>query len=418
MTWNLPALALGLALALIAPTALAAHMTQYHTNPVEHDDQGRANEPDGARGGLYDGGVADCTVDLTGDGRCSPGDLALWPAGKVVAQGCTDDTGRQPSGACGLFTIGIGTGPTGTLVPPQLPTGDPGPCGLLAGQRPVRLLDVHETVYPAITPGVGLPVFEVNRKLQDAGIFTLERQAGLGDGSDVAFGGVGMFAWYGIFFDRNCNGVIDHFGTGQSDPRNEFTWIGDDCINLFGVNAVPPDVCRAEAGTEVLGWEVPGNHHADYGGTCLGPECGLVFAPADLPGRLVLCTLAGGSAQGCDAEEAVFSGDPLLGPQDSSAPDWYFYPYYLGDANPYNRVYVAANNWPMYHYDPSVVVTMTVFGAVSPPRLHEATYDLGQAAFVDVDVLKTRHPALEAYLQTLVKPTLRSAWLTVREAWP
>jgi hypothetical protein len=136
---------------------------------------------------------------------------------------------------------------------------------------------------------------------------------------------------------------------------------------------------------------------------------------ADVPGWIALCTLLGGSDASCDEEEALYHGDPLLGAQDVQAPDFYFYDY-TGFDDVRTRTYVAAPNWPMYHYDQSLLVSSVVVGAVNPPVLDEGegVYDLTGAALVDVDRLTTRSPQVEAFLTGLVKPTARSTWLLVR----
>lgn len=408
---------LGLAAALVAGAlgADAAHMTQYSTNPVEHDDQGRSNEPDGATGGLYGAGVRDCTVDTDRDGRCTPLDLALWPEGEVVAQGCTDDTGRRVSGFCALNQgiTPVGPAPIGYVGVPPLD------CGLPAGERPLLMLDVRQALYPTAGVAGGHPIFELNRKLQDTGFFAVEQAILGGPGTDVLVGGTAMLAWYGYYHDKNCNGVIDQWGGEQADPRNEFTWIGD-CLPFGGAQVVVPrDVCIPEPDTLFLGWEFPGNHHAGSGASCT-VACVPTPSMADLPGRLVLCGLLSldpsGSAAACDADEAGLNGDPLFGEQGSSRPDWYFYDY-TGDPKLSTRTYVAAPNWPMWHYDNGLLTTTLVVGSVNPVVVEEGeVYDLSSSRLIDVDRLTTRSPILEGYLNGLVKPLARSTWLLVRAA--
>lgn len=384
---------LALAALLALPATTATHLGNYTTNPVEHDDQGRSNEPDFRPG--------DCTVDITGDGRCTAQDLALWPPGRVVAQGCTQDSGRVYSGLCGIETVVCPGNPVGPMLPVCNAVGPPVTCTAPpSGVRSVRFLDTHVNVQ-LTGPAGGTQYVEVNRKLQDLGVFGAEQAALGGDGSDVIAGPTGVWAWYGVFRDRNCNGVIDHFGDGTTpDPRNEFTWIGG-CLAFTGQPGVTGDVCRIEPTTlEVR--EFPGNHHAYAGLACqygVTPVCGLTGA--DTPGSLVLCTALGGSAQDCDAWEAEFNGDPLFGPQGSTAVDFPLSDR-TGDPDPATRMWVAGYGWAVFHYDQSLLVTTTMATAANGDQ------------FVDVDRYTSRAPVLGELLQGTVKPTLRATWLTVR----
>jgi hypothetical protein len=435
--WSL-AVALVLAGTVLVPAASATHLSAYRYYPTEHDDMGRVAEPDLASTSVLGSLVANCIVDFTpNDVGCVP-DGALGPAGAQaahVAPGCTDDTGRRPSGTCGIYTVGAGDGNTGEIIPPKV-AGVQGMSGVKAPGRVtptkdtvVRILD-SQTQLQMNPPAGGSKYLDINRKLDDSGL-----RAALG-GLDPSFrsqvltpGGNALWAWYGTWQDKNGNGVIDHqegdlppMGSGVA-VDNEFVWIGK-CIQFNGQPApVGQAYCRNETGPngallKMPVWVYPGNHHA-YCGFGVAQTCG--FAPADFPLRQVWNTLLVGYSDVNDPDEddEAFTGDSLLGPQNSVAMDQEMGDR-TGEPQITGRHWVYGNGWATFLYDQSLVVSTVVVTGVTfgtPDTARATTYDLNQLTSRDVDQYKTFSPVAESLLQGTVKPAARANWVFVRDAY-
>src|SRR5207244_3744238 len=80
------------------PPALAVST---YGNTFEHDDIGRSSEPDFLSTSVLGATVTSCNVDQNRDGQCEVLSSVLPnpnSGATVIAPGCTNDAGRQPSG--------------------------------------------------------------------------------------------------------------------------------------------------------------------------------------------------------------------------------------------------------------------------------------------------------------------------------
>lgn len=426
------------ALALPAP-ALATHMSSYRYTPTEHDDQGRVDEPDFATTAVLGRLVSNCIVSPTLAPGCVPDPQLPSPGSQaaVLAPGCTDDSGRRPSGLCGLFTIGVGNGNVGDIFPAQI-AGVQGKTGSGAPGRftptkttTIRFLDA-QVAYQLVPPAGGVTYLDYNRKLADAGLAAAMRALDPSLGSPfITAGGTALWAWHGLWTDKNGNGVVDHMDsedcsvttcgpTGGVLPSNEFLWVGK-CIQFNGQSAPTGQrYCLKEPGLQMPAWIFPGSHHAycGFAVTPLALECG--FAPADFPGRQAFNFALGafGSGADLDAFDDQFTGDPLFGPQEVLRVD-HLMADRTGEAQMTGRHWVVGNGWALFFYDQSLAVsTTTVVGTTTaaPDEALPTLYDLGKLTSADVDSYRTWSPALEQLLQASLKPLARSQWVMARDA--
>ncbi|MCA1814640.1 MAG: hypothetical protein LC624_11970, partial [Halobacteriales archaeon] len=194
-----PLVALLLCAALALPgSALASHMQSYTRLP-EHDDLGRSDEPDRASTSVLGPLVAERVVGLSSVDNAFAVPDAAFPVGAVLAPGCSDDAGRQPSGLCwlnGQVRFAGVPGMTGNAAPGLTRTKD----------ASVRLLDARQD--QMVSAGA-VRVLDVNHKLVD-----MVRPVSSGVDPDLfqrfVLGPTELWAWFGIWQDRNGNGVIDH----------------------------------------------------------------------------------------------------------------------------------------------------------------------------------------------------------------
>lgn len=427
---------------LLPATALAGHITYYRFNPVEHDDQGRSDEPDGLSSAILGPVVAGCNVEVPVGGFASRCNVASSADGRVVAPGCTGDgPGGEPvrrqSGACGLWTIGAGytlnVVPPATVPPPLSELGQGGDRAPgLAGskQQAIRFLDTQ--VFWASQPPVSAPnthQIALTRFLQDAGAATglsLPLAHGIVPGDAI------VHVWFGEWQDLNGNGVIDHFTPGSAGPSvNEFTWLGN-CQGFLGErvpesvamglceedpnpNAVPAGVaCADAASTEpcakssVFTWLWPGNHGANG------------FAsdfPLSSVGNFVFLN------PHCDyACQDEF--DPLLGPQDDLTPDIEGIIDATGDLDDTVRRWYSGTGGVTSFYDDGSLVTMvTITGINCAESAATFVAELAGCTFRDVDQYPSVNPGVEAMLLGTgesypnggLKGDLRAAWNLVRD---
>lgn len=424
-------------LAVLALPAQAGHLGPYYYMPTEHDDQGSVVEPDFARTSVLGPMVTNKVVDADLDGYAVADDALPRPfpgLGQVIAPGCTDDAGRRPNGLCGLWTSGAGT-PTGAAVR-LLPSGMAGVRGMGGDAAPgaftptkadrVRFLDARVTLSGAPYG----PYLDVNRKLDEGA-----RLATLGGHRDVAVGPSAFWAWYGLWQDRNGNGVVDvHEGNPPGPANTEFVWFGN-CTPDAPHTEIwwcRDDVEKVAGGrTRMWGYLFPGNHHGGCGGH-YEPTFGCGPHPADLPGRQVIHVLGQRGVPVCvpgtipgmfcpgpgeDLDEAGerWWGDPLLDDQGSVAPDQ---EYEDRTSDPFvtSRVWRYGIGFPVWMYDQSLLVTLvhtTVVGCAASGGANRL--DLPTCRFADVDVYEAVHPGLEQLLAAQVKPVARATWLSVRD---
>ncbi|MCA1814510.1 MAG: hypothetical protein LC624_11270, partial [Halobacteriales archaeon] len=277
MNWRIIIVAALTASMVIPASAMASHFSSYAAMPNEHDDMGSSNEPDRTTTSVLGPLVANHVIDYNNDWVAESD--AATPAGKVLAPGCTDSAGRQPSGLCGTWTIGVGTGASGVeSIAPRHTAGvesglGPGLTG--AGAITVNFLDAQMAL--DIT-SAGTQGANINKKLADSPLAGTLASAGV---SDVITPGPSMlWAWYGAWTDSNGNGVIDHLAN-PTDPDvqglvyadNEFIWSGQ-CRAFDGSHPLI-DACRVDPkGIDATGapndvmnaFIYPGNHHAQCGG--------------------------------------------------------------------------------------------------------------------------------------------------------
>lgn len=440
----------GLALALcvlLAPVSSASHMTEYRYNPVEHDDQGRSDEPDGESTSVLGGFLRQCMAEVPSkagfEGRCSIPLDPLPGQSRVLAPGCTGEAEgqmvRRLSGQCGLWTVGVSDLKEGhTLIPPQTIPAPASEGGMLAARAPgaftrtkdasIRFLDGHVIWAPELQNNYHQ--IELNRKLADV-------SGGSIPSGFVIPGENIVHVWYGQWSDRNGNGVIDHVTPGSAGAtQNEFAWLGS-CLNLGyterdlgsirsglciddpNPNADPPGSCsdldspEPCARTTLHAWLYPGNHHAN----------GYL---SDHPGsQIVLWVSRGLDCDGppsCDEVEMERDGDPLLGYQSGLQPDITMLDT-TGEPKDTVRRWYSGLGFPtmLYGDDGLLVTLMEVFGVNCGPHAL-LRYDPSTCTFLDVD----RQPALNPQIEGLLvgasdspnggaKALLRSSWLLVRD---
>jgi hypothetical protein len=385
------------AILVLSPPAFAGPMTSYNTLPSEHDDQGRSSEPDLQATQVLGPVTRNCVLYSSDSGfpRCVRDDL-LPPAppgrSAELAPGCTDDAGRQVSGRCGLWTLG------GSLL------GTPGMSGSAAPGRfsatkatQFRFLDVHMDQQD---PATGSR-FELNAKLGDGGGFAALATVSPDHGSPFVAGPTSVWAWYGNWTDKNGNGVIDHLSCGNDcvTPANEFVWAGQCRDHLGAVNpsAIAKGYCKVPFGgpIRIVGWAYPGGHNA--------------FQTPDAPLLASTCTGAGTPAVQCTDPVGKTQGDTLLENPGVTTPDWFF-PDRSGDPDPQLRGWHLTEAYPVYYYDHSVITTLITVGIVNPGSATGTPYYPSAGQHIDVDRYTTWAPAFEKFLNTFVKPTMRTTW--------
>ncbi|MCA1814780.1 MAG: hypothetical protein LC624_12700 [Halobacteriales archaeon] len=421
------ALALLALVVLLAPAVRAgsdAMLTDYALLPTEHDDQGRSDEPDRVATGVLGPLVSDCVLSFNafttpGLGRACVPDSAL-PAG-ILAPGCTDDAGRQPSGSCALWSQGVRSG--GAQPVPAQTVGTRGMGGNRAPgaftptkDAALRMLDVHADLLPldGLYTG-GARTFDVDHKLADLPFDA--RALGLGP---ALIGPTAFWAWYGVWRDANGNGVIDALGddAGQALAGNEFAWVGA-CDGPASA-----EVCLRDTGLRFPLWVWPGDHHM---------SCGVDIgcAPADYPGAQAVCftvdptPLAGSPLFRCDAadrlDEATLVGDPVLGSGTGVRPD-------LQMSDTTGAGELAERQWrgasasgqaapPAFFYDQSLLsTTLTVGGPTRGSAAGDRAtgFDTGLLQFVDVDRYDAVNPLLASLLPGARLP-VRGAWTLARD---
>lgn len=433
---------------LLPASALAGHITHYRFNPVEHDDQGRSDEPDFLATRILGPALDSCNFALPVSegfvGWCTPGLVPLDGQSGVLAPGCTGEEGgqavRRVSGQCGLWTVGAGytsnVVPPGTVPPPVSERGmggDRAPGAYTPTKSSaVRFLDT-QTIW-ALQPPAGAPnIHQVNvgAKFGDIGRLlgtTLPLSEAILPGSII------VHVWYGEWRDLNGNGVIDHFSPGSAGANlNEYAWLGNClsvldgerkpasiangiCIEDPNPNAVPPGkVCADPQSTQMCAmasistWLWPGDH-----GTT-GP---LTEAPANQIGTWLFnefdCVPA--------CEDVA---DPLLGRQDNLVPDIHGNIDSSGEPDDtIRRWYSGSGAVTSFYGDDGLLVTLTTVTGVNcyeDPAM--PTYaDPTTCTFMDVDRHDALHPAFE---QVLIGPdydhpngglkgAARAAWLWLR----
>jgi hypothetical protein len=455
MNWR-TILAVGIAcITLLPATALASHMGQYVLYPSSHDHQGTILEPDGATTSVLGPALANCVVDLPSGGGFSGvcGDDAFKTGlGETIAPGCTGDDGaggplRRENGRCGLWTVGLRPNSV-AIIPPGTVPAPISEQGMGAGKFPgrysgtVRFLDGAVDNDITNNPGTGGPtnVISVGRYLRDAGI-----------GNWILPGSGYQWAWYGEFTDRNGNGVVDacHATCVVGAEENEFVWLGncnafpgvyngpyakgagfckeDPNPNTLDAHECAPDEAGPCAGTTIVFWVFPGNHHAGIG--------------VDLPGNQPLnYVLRLGDCIGpptCDDDdEGSWGGDTIFGIQDVIHPDGALDDR-TGDNGAANVGDDSTRQWAGYvgnvgswYGDDGFLETQTViYGAnCAQSESFPWFYDLGSPAgteggctFLDVDHYPAVNPTIEEALigsgddspNGGLKGTLRSLWLVV-----
>jgi hypothetical protein len=432
---------------LLAPVGAATHMRNYAQFFVEHDDQGRSDEPDFASTGVLGRLVANCVADLTpADPGCIPdGALGRVPGqAEAIAPGCTDDTGRRPSGMCGMWTIGIYHS---ALEDPSLatPPGVVGVQGMSGNAAPgrlsaskgtiIRFMDI-QTNLQEIFPGFsGSQYHDYNRKLEDSGARALLSSLDPNLGGRQVAGSTGVWAWYGTWKDSNGNGVIDHLGDhlGNTEPGNEFVWVGK-CIQFNGSPAPPgQQYCKEEPASVFPVWMWPGNHHALCGGTLPPPvptEMRCHAVPADFPGHQPVCfvdvlsegllpVFCDGDLSTFDFTDEGFFGDPIFGTQHHVWPDG-FMGDRTGDVNIGSRQWIYGGGWSTRFYDQGTVVRLIVMGGpttqgFNPEDRNKVPYDLARFHSFDVDFYTSLSPMVGDLLEGQLKPAARANWVTVRD---
>jgi hypothetical protein len=403
-------LVLALALAAIAPAAVASHASQYHTNPVERDDQGRSDEPDFQATSVLGPRLRNAVLDLDLDGRAAPDEALPPPPGEadVVAPGCTTDTGRVFSGVCGVCTVGaFGAIPPGALGCVTADMGPPPGAYTPTRNTRIRFLDVRHDAMAQV-PGYGMVRLDVNHKTADLSNDPRIPSFVAGPGA--------TWAWMGDWQDRNGNGVIDH----SNGPANEFVWRGD-CTDFTGRRNPGPHCATDPLGASFVGFAWPGGHRAECGLFVVGSVYACA-AGGDLPGSAAVCYLDGhalgvlGGLVFNACRSQATDGDPLLGPQGSIAFDARFSDR-TGEGHPHVRGWDYDQGWPTWTYDVSIAGTLLFVGAYGAPADPAGAHGVRveEARFLDVDRHRALHPDLEALVQGQAKPAARSSFALVRD---
>jgi hypothetical protein len=439
------------------PLAAASHMQNYANVETEHDDQGRSDEPNFAgTTSIFGAAVGDKVVDTNGDGVPEVYTADLTNPNNVLAPGCTDDNGREPSGTCGLVTI----------------DGLPGTTGMSGDAAPGRFTPTKSTeitfLSNVITEHLAAPsqrMFDYNHKVRDLPGPVKNALPG----QDFLAGIVGEWLWWGDWHDQNGNGVIDHqtlCGNDCVDADNEFVWRGN-CVDFFGIfnpDAITNGYCRQDTqtngGTFIYDYAYPGNHHGNCGGNLIiGGDLLLVgcfYMPMDMPGVQVYCTaklLVDGdlpptvvfvkdltyTAHFCPnqlenvdgySQSEFGSSDFLFDQNDRCGVDAQGNPRtctgpggsYLGidfsfndrsgDPSRTTRHWAQNVGWGQYYYDTSLLATtIKIVGMYD----HAGDFNLANAKFTDVDKYVTWSPGTQALLMNTIEPTTASTWRIVRD---
>jgi hypothetical protein len=373
-----------LAAGLLPGGALAAHpgpMTSYTNYAVEHDDQGRSFEPDGLITSVLGPTVSNSVADpsLTGTGVL---DALLPPTpplhSNLIAPGCSDDFGRQTSGLCAM---GIIAGMTGADAPGRFS---------LTKTTPVRFLDARVSLAPPgpTNQGTGLSV-DLNAKFVDLGLIPTPVP------DFTVVGPTSVWAWHGLWTDLNGNGVID---TGNVAATNEFTWEGTCAAPHSGGVPVGAPLCSAFTSYALIGWAYPGGHNA--------------FAHPDHPGLMYLCPNPPNPLppQQCGNPLGDTQGDTLNENPNFVTPDWTFVDQ-TGEPAVEDRGWFVSSEYPVWHYDHSVITSYTTVVATNPVAGGATGYLPQSGTFVDVDRYRSWNPAIEGVLNGVVKPTARANWV-------
>jgi hypothetical protein len=450
MNWRIAtALVVAFSLVPLLPAVQASHFQAYGNYPDGHDDIGSSNEPD-FRGTTSILGVPvnERVIDTNLDGIAEP--TGNFPNnGKVLAPGCTDDTGRQPNGMCGLWTIGAMNGEgteSGLGFPPRFLGVESGPGPSIVGKAKVRILD-QKAVADYAAPGTGTNFVDFNKKVQDSGLRTALQGIDPNVGGDFLAYSMAHFAWYGSWEDKNGNGVIDHLQAGINpqngnpvmNPGNEFQWYGNckafDGTTNIGWHCADESATAPGGSVELAAYIYPGNHHAYCGALIAGQASNLCDkVGVDFPGANLLCLADVITApvapvatallgrcftfrmEDIDDNEAVFEGDPIFGNQGSVAPDQTFDDR-SGDQGFDTRGWYFGLGWPTFYYDQSLVTSTTVISVANCNEGVSARfYEVNTCRFVDVDQYKTWNPVLESMVGGL-KPAARSNYLLVRDTY-
>jgi len=404
--------ALALVVTLMAPVGLASHQGNYAFNPVEHDDQGTSTEPDAAATGVLGTPLVNTVIDRNFDHFADvPTPPKVTGKSDVLAPGCTNAAGtRVSSGQCGIWTVGVGVGLVGNVVPPK--TADIPGFTVKQGNCPGRYGGGQQVFLDArvdlgvIASGAAAQIINLNHKVSDLDSTTggLLSQLGI---KPFLLGPQMTWAWYGRWTDLNCNGVIDHLQTDIADPSvvdldNEFVWYGA-CSEFDGSfhpeviaggycaedpnpNSNPPGKVGGNAATTMVSYIWPGQHDPNS-----LPDIDNMFAhePDNVTADL------GGFDR---------SGEPSL----------------------VDREWVLGGGFPPWFYDQSLILTtyqVTGVNCKPNPDTLQA-FDLGATGgpgspctFLDVDRYDTWSPLLEPIVFGL-HSTLNDAWTTINDLIP
>jgi hypothetical protein len=451
---------LGIAtIAMVMPAAAATHLANYRYQPVERDDQGTVLEPDGLASAVAGAPLENCAALPAPGAACVPDSQLPPPGGSAsIAPGCTDAQGQERrSGECGMATTGLGIpGPAGLVVQACGPGASLDPCPgpwVAQGSCPgrftptptsqVRFLDARAVLH-AQAPVFGVSYVDHNRKLDEPALQATLGQLDPDLGQPLVPPTAGLWAWFGAWQDKNCNGVVDEregsepnaqgrcpAADGCVHPENEFVWQGR-CRTFEGYPAPPGQRYCALDNVTLPVWVWPGDHH----GTCstllsvLFLGCGpFEAATGDLPGSQAACfvaLVAGAPLEPCadapgdvDRFDEEVRGDPLLGPQGSLRADGTMADR-TGDWDITTRMWTYGQGVSTRFYDQSLLVaTVTVVGAT-----HEAVqeddplgFDPAALVAVDIDAYPSWSPEVGSLLQDTVKPALRSTWVLVRDGY-
>ena len=405
------------AFALAAPSALAQFQGntpsgQYAYNPVEHDDMGSSAEPDGESTGVFGFPVSNAVIDRNFNGYGDvPTPLKLTGKSDQLAPGCTNAAGtRVSSGQCGIWTIGVGEGVIGTVVPAHtvdVPgfTVKQGNCPGRYGGSPSVILDakVESAVAQPGAPGFW---YDLNHQIRDLDQTTggLLSQAGI---HEAVAGPTAHWAWYGLWQDKNCNGVIDHLQTGGRaatvpDPDNEFVWYGA-CLDISGVfnpDTVTGGYCAKD---------VP-NPNSNPPGTPTDPATAIYWY--------------------------IWPDDHFNSPLPN-IPDHYVFDQNnvswdlrgrdrTGESSAATRMWIGGLGYAQWYYDDSIVVHVEIATVVNckPDLSINQSFDLGvtggpgsACTFIDVDKYQSWNPLIEPIV-TGLKDTLFDTYTMVNDLIP
>jgi hypothetical protein len=127
---------------------------------------------------------------------------------------------------------------------------------------------------------------------------------------------------------------------------------------------------------------------------------------------LVVVHACGSNPEALDQDAGQSYGDPLLENPAIALPDFYFDDR-SGEPDIEARQWFADQGQPMYFYDGSLLSTLIFVDVEGAPFAASYTgIDLTRAHYVDVDIDRAWSPATDALLNTVLKPTLRTAWVT------